>query len=116
MLLIEIFALIFLCKKNGELAAFKGLKPRTWKIYTIVAWIIAEFLGCIIGLMMFGQAGNLTADKMPQSTMLSISAVALFAAFGGYLFVRHTLENKPDNSINNDVNEIGVDDLQPPKK
>lgn len=116
MLFIEIIALIFLCKKNGDLAAVKGLKPGTWKMYTIGAWILAELLGCILGLMMFAQAGSLTADKMPQSTMLSISAVALFAAFGGYLFVRRTLENKPDNSLKNDINEIGVDDLRPPKK
>lgn len=116
MLLIEIIALIFLCKKNGDLAATKGLKPGTWKAYTVGAWILAELLGGLLGMMMFAQVGSLTADKIPQSTMLSISAVALFCAFGGYLFVRHTLENKPDNSLKNDVNEIGVDDLRPPKK
>lgn len=103
--MLEIIALIFLCKWNGELAVKKGLKPVTWKVYTVLAWIIAEFFGLMIGISMF--------DK---TNLWPIFAVGLFCAFGGYLFVRSTLEKKPDDELDNDVNHIGVDDLAPPKK
>jgi undecaprenyl pyrophosphate phosphatase UppP len=102
--MLEIIALIFLCKSNGNLAAKKGLKPLTWKIYTAVAWVVAELIGFIIGASMF--------DK---TNILAMMGVAVFCAVGGYLFVRKTLENKPDN-LDKEINQIGVDDLAPPKK
>ncbi len=116
MIFIEIIALIFLCKKNGDLALQKGLKPRTWKIYTVVAWIMAELIGCVAGMIMFADMAKLDMKLMSQSTMIAISSVSLFAAFGGYLFVRHTLESKQDDELDKDVNHVGVDDLAPPKK
>jgi hypothetical protein len=117
MFLIEIIALIFLCKKNGELAVQKGLKPKTWKIYTVVAWIMAEFTGCIFAVLLFIEPGQLNIKDMPQSTIAAVSLVSLFAAFGGYLFVRYTLEKKPSGGLlDKDVNRVSVDDLAPPKK
>jgi uncharacterized membrane protein len=112
MFLIEIFALIFLCKRNGELALQKGLKSRNWKWYTVTAWIVTEFFGCILGLMMFGQAD---IKKMSQVNILQVSMVALFCAFGGYLFIRYNLEKKPDY-FKEDMNHVSVDDLQPPPR
>lgn len=102
--MIDIIALVFLCISNGKLAAKKGLKSLTWKIYTAVAWIVAELIGFIIGISMF--------DK---TNLPGIIGVALFCAIGGYLFVRKTLENKPDE-FHEEINKIGVDDLAPPKK
>ena len=102
--MLEIIALIFLCKRNGELATQKGLKPGTWKMYTILAWILAEFIGIVIGLSMFG-----------RQNIFAVGLVGIFTAFGGYLFIRYTLENKPDNTFNDDVKKVGVDDLRPPK-
>ncbi len=102
--MLEIIALIFLCKSNGNLAVKKGLKPSTWKMYTIFAWIVGELGGAIIGMSMFG-----------KTNLLAMLGIAVFGAFGGYLFVRKTLENKPD-ALDNDINQIGVDDLAPPKK
>jgi hypothetical protein len=117
MFIIEIIALIFLCKRNGDLALQKGLKARTWKIYTVVAWLCAECIGGILGLLIFGLPAITNLADMPQSVIAEISMVALFAAFGGYLFVRFTLERKPANDeLDNDVNHIGVDDLRPPPK
>lgn len=115
MFLVEIIALIFLCRKNGQLALQKGLKPGVWKIYTVIAWIIAEFTGCLIGVLMFVKMPINSALQIPQSDLLGISMIALFAAFGGYLLIRYILENKPGDS-NNNINEIGIDDLQPPRK
>ncbi len=107
--MLEIIALIFLCKMNGDLAARKGLKPLTWKLYTILAWIVAEVFGLMLGISMF--------DK---TNLFGIFGVALFSAFGGYLFIRHTLECKPDSGAdpdpNKDVKGVSIDDLAPPKK
>ena len=52
--MLEIIALIFLCKMNGALAIKKGLKPGTWKFYTILAWLVTEITGMIIGLVFLG--------------------------------------------------------------
>lgn len=112
MLIIEILALIFLCKRNGELALQKGLKSRSWKLYTIAAWIVAEFFGFILGLIMFGQSD---IKKMSQINVFQVSVVALFCAYGGYLFVRYNLEKKPDY-FEEDMNQVTVDDLQPPPR
>ncbi len=112
MLIIEIIALVFLCKSNGDLAAKKGLKPGTWKLYTVLAWLAAELFGCMLGLLMFGQAD---ISKMDQASFFQISLVAIFCAFGGYLIIKFTLEQKPD-VLNDDVNSIGIDDLRPPVK
>ncbi len=101
--MLEIIALIFLCRSNGNLAEKKGLKQTPWKVYTAVAWILGEIIGFMIGFSMF--------DK---TNLAGLIGVALFCAVGGYLFVRKTLENKPD-ALDDDVNQIGVDDLQPPK-
>ncbi len=102
--MLEIIALIFLCRMNGTLAAKKGLKPGVWKAYTVLAWIGAELAGFMIALTMF--------DK---TELFAIMGVGIFCAFGGYLAVKYTLEQKPDG-VDNDVNEIGIDDLRPPKK
>ena len=101
--MLEIIALIFLCKKNGELAERKGLKPGTWKLYTVLAWIITELMGILIAFILFGQAN-----------IIGAMAVGLFSAFGGYLFIKYLLEKMPD-AIDDDINNIGVDDLRPPK-
>jgi hypothetical protein len=115
MFLIEIIALIFLCRKNGQIALQKGLKPGLWKLYTVLAWIGGELTGCIIGIMMFVQMPITDAKQIPQSDLVAISMIALFAAFGGYLLIRYILENKPGD-INDDIKSIGIDDLQPPRK
>lgn len=102
--MLEIIALVFLCKRNGALAEKKGLKPGTWKMYTVLGWILAEFVSLFIGMAMFG-----------KESLIAVLAIGLFGAFGGYLFVRYILENKPDAAIEDDIRQIGVDDLHPPK-
>ena len=109
MIILEIMALIFLCKKNGNLAIQKGLKPSTWKWYTVIAWIVAEMLGGLVAIMWYRDEKNI------QENMVGISALGLISAFGGYLFVKRQLEKKPDFT-DEQVNGVGVDDLQPPGK
>lgn len=102
--MLEIIALIFLCRKNGALAERKGLKSGIWKAYTVLAWIIAEVIGLIIGMQLFG-----------QTNIIAVMGIGIFGAFGGYLLVKYILENKPDETMEEEINQIGVDDLRPPK-
>ena len=103
--MLDIIALIFLCISNGKLAAKKGLKTLPWKIYTAIAWVVAEVVGLMIGFSMFG-----------KTNLLGVMVIGVFCAFGGYLFVRKTLENKPDALDDDDVKQIGIDDVCPPKR
>jgi len=102
--MLEIIVLIFVCKKMGNLAVHKGLKPFTWKLYTVLAWIVAEITGVLIGLQLFG-----------QNNLIGIMMLGLVSAFGGYLYVKYILDSKPD-SYDEDINRIGADDLHPPRK
>lgn len=99
--MLEILALIFLCKKNGDLALRKGLKPGTWKAYTIIAWIIAELVAITFAMLFFG-----------VNDLMSLMLIGLTSAFGGYLLIRYILEKKPDH-VEDDINSIGIDDLAP---
>jgi hypothetical protein len=93
--MLEIIALIYLTRKMGDLALSKGLRPRTWKVYTLLAWIGAEFLGFIIGIMLFG-TGNI----------IGLMLFGLICAVGGYLYVHALLEKQPGNT-DDDINNIG---------
>lgn len=101
--MIEIVALFFLCRLNGQIAIKKGLPHKKWWFNTILAWFVAEIFGWIIGAAFFG-----------ISNLYAVLGTGLFAAFGGYLFIRNILENMPD-VINEDIDRISVDDLRPPK-
>lgn len=101
--MLEIIALYFLCKKNGQLAAQKGLPPRTWKWYTVLAWLLTEMIGVIIGIALYG-----------QDNLMGVMSLGIISAFGGYLVIKFVLDKKPD-SVEEDGNGIGMDELQPPK-
>ena len=91
--MIEIFVLIFLCRKIGVMAEEKGLKPSIWKFYTVLAWIGFEFAGLILGTALFGYQ-NLSTDLKNINDLMGLMLFALVCAFGGYLFVRSRLEQK----------------------
>lgn len=99
--MLEIVALIFLCKRNGEVALKKGLKPGAWKLYTVLAWLGAEIVGVILGIILF-----------TQENILGVIALGLVSAFGGYLIIKSILDKKPD-IFDDEINRIGVDDLKP---
>jgi ABC-type uncharacterized transport system permease subunit len=99
--MIEIIALIFLTKNNGNLAIQKGLKPGTWKLYTVLAWFGAEILGAVIGFLIFG-----------QENVVAAILLGLLCAVGSYFVLRSVLNKKAD-TMNDDINRIGVEDLRP---
>ena len=102
--MIEVIALIFLCRINGRLATRKGLKASTWRLYTILAWIAAEIVGVVMGLLLFG-----------QSNIGGLMLFSVACAFGGFLFIKYLLDQRPD-SLEDDIERVGIDDLRPPAK
>lgn len=91
--MLEIIILYFLCKHIGQLSLSKGLKPLPWKIYTILAWIAAEFLGVIIGAILFGIDIQLALTEQKEK-LSGLMLFSLVCAFGGYLIVRRILEKR----------------------
>jgi hypothetical protein len=89
--MIEIVVLYFLSRQIGNIAIQKGLRPGYWKAMTYLAWIIGEIAGFIIAIALFG---------FDEHNLLGLISFAVLCAFGGYLFVRYTLEKKPDNPEN----------------
>ena len=93
--MLEIVALIFLTKEIGKLAHNKGLKPLTWKIYTIVAWIVSEIIGVFVGVMIFG-----------VNNIFSVVMVGLTFAITSYFIIKAQLNKLPDY-FDDDINRIG---------
>ena len=100
--MLEIIALIFITKHIGKLAIQKGLKPGTWKIYTVICWFVFEIIGFIVGMFLFN-----------QSDLIALMLLGLVCAFGGFLLIRSILQKKPNITPDEDIDRIGVDDLKP---
>lgn len=92
--MLEIIALIFLTKEIGKLANAKGLKVVTWKIYTIVAWIISEIIGLIVGVLIFG-----------TDNLFSVAMIGLTFAITSYFIIKAQLNKLPD--FDDDINNLG---------
>ncbi len=99
--MIEIIVLVFLTIHMGKIAAKKGLKPGTWKLYTVLCWLGGEIVGVMAGVLLFD-----------QDNLISIMLMGLGGALGGYFILKSSLDKKPDN-MDDDINKIGVDDLRP---
>lgn len=96
--MLEIIALIFLCRKIGNIAERKGLKPGYWKLYTVLSWIAGECIGLIAGIILFG---------FDKNDLPGLMAFGLACAFGGYLIVKAILDKRADNMDEEDINNIG---------
>ena len=100
--MLEIIALIFLTKKMGALAERKGLKPGTWKLYTVLCWFGAEIIGVILGFVMMG-----------EENMLVAVILGFAFAVSSYFILKAYLSKRPDVMDDEDINRIGVNDLYP---
>jgi hypothetical protein len=98
--MLEIIALIFLTKKMGELALKKGLRPGTWKLYTVLCWFGAEILGALVFYMAF-------EVEVTLAILLGMGC-----AVGSYFVLKANLDKRPD-AMDEDINRIGVRDLYP---
>ncbi len=94
--MLEIIALIFLTREIGKLAHNKGLKPLTWKIYTVVSWIITETIGIIVGAMIFG-----------KDNLVSIVLVGLTFAITSFFIIKAQLNKLPNHGFDDDIDNIG---------
>jgi len=93
--MIEIIALIFLCRHMGRLALSKGERPLKWKVITIVCWFAAEIVGLVLGAMFLG-----------TSNLLGLMLIGLMSAVGGYLVAKAQLEKLPD-VYEDDIDRLG---------
>ena len=99
--MLDIIILVFLAIHIGKLAAKKGLKPGKWRLYTVLSFLAGEIIGLMIGLLFF-----------EPDNIVSLILMALAGAFGGYFIIESALKKKPD-TIDDDIDKIGVDDLSP---
>jgi hypothetical protein len=102
--MLDLIVLFFLTKNMGVLAAKKGLKPGTWKLYTVLNWFAAEIAGAILGFVVFGQ------ENLPAIILL-----ALASAVASYFILKANLSNRPDH-MDEDIDHINVADLYPKRK
>ena len=92
--MLEIIALIFLTKQIGKLAADKGLKPGTWKLYLVLAWVAGELMGLVAGVLIFG-----------PDNIFSIMLVGIAGAVTGYFIIKANLSKRPD--VIDEIDQIG---------
>jgi hypothetical protein len=92
--MLEIIALIFLTREIGRLAVKKGLKPISWKIYTIAGWVLSEILGLMVGIMIFG-----------EDNLFSVMMIGITFAITSYFIIKAQLNKMPD--FDDDINRIG---------
>jgi hypothetical protein len=83
-------------KDIGKLAAKKGLKPFTWKAYTLIGWVTSEFFGIIVGLQFFG-----------KNNLISVVLVGITFAITSYYFIKAQLNKLPDKGIDDDIDHFG---------
>ena len=79
----------------GRVADRKGEKPVKWQLRVVGGWIVAEMLGFMIGILMFG-----------TDNLIGLMLFGLISAVGGYLFVKAQLDKIPDR-MDDDINRIG---------
>ena len=94
--MLEIIALIFLTKEIGKIAAQKGLKPITWKIYTIIAWVVSEIIVVVLGIMIFG-----------VNNVVSVILVGITFAITSFFIIKAQLNKLPDQTFDDDINNVG---------
>ena len=88
--MLEVFAIISLCRVNKNNAIKKGRRPGGFIALTIILWVVFELIGAIIGFMIFG------TDASILVTML----VALpCAALGGLISFLITKNVSPGNYV-----------------
>jgi len=92
---LDLIVLFFLAREIGRLASRKGLKPSTWRLYTVVAWIITEIIGLLVGFIIF--------DK---DNLFSIGMIGITFAITSYFIIKAQLNKLPDY-FDDDINNIG---------
>ena len=88
--MLEIFAIISLCRVNKNNAIKKGRRPGGFIALTIILWVVFEIIGMVIGLFVFGT----------ESRYLATLLIALpCAALGGLISFLITKNVSPGNYV-----------------
>ncbi len=90
--MIEIIAMYLTSKNIAEIAKDKGYSKSLWRLLAILAWIIFEFIGVVLGLIILGEEGG-----------LMIYLFALLGALLGVFVVRKILDSRPNVKDNSDT-------------
>ena len=93
----DLILLIFFCWQIGKLAEKKGLKAGPWRWRLVGIWVLFEFIGLYIGVLLFG---------FNKDNLVGLFLFALICAFGGYLLLKRYLDKRPD-PMDNDIENIG---------
>ena len=83
--MLEVLAIIGLCKLNRKNAIARGKRPGGFIALTIVLWIVMEIIGMIIGIIV---AGSLSNGDMSDETSFKFIAMIFgigFAGLGGLI-------------------------------
>ncbi|MFC4262829.1 hypothetical protein ACFOWM_08075 [Ferruginibacter yonginensis] len=84
----DILVLIFLAYQIGNLALRKGEAAGKWRLTLVIAWIAAEVIGGIIGIIIFG-----------MDNTISWLLIAWGCALTAYFVVKNYLDKLPDADI-----------------
>jgi hypothetical protein len=83
--MIELIAIYISSKNIAEIAKEKGYSGGLWRFFAIISWLFFEFIGAVIGILLFGEDAGL---------LLYIPA--LIGAILGIYLVRMLIQNKPN--------------------
>ncbi|HEV8286023.1 MAG TPA: hypothetical protein VGQ09_17060 [Chitinophagaceae bacterium] len=83
--MLEILALVYLCRKMGNLAEQKGQKRGVWQFYTVLAWFFGEIVGIVLAIVFF------RSDEF-----IAFLPFAYGFAVGSYFILKSILSKKPD--------------------
>ncbi len=90
--MIDVLISIYLGYRNGQIAKGKGHKPTKWMWGTVGAFLLTEFTGWIIMVVLFYKG---TGDQQEIMAFMA-NPVRIITAFvcglGGYLLVKHRVD------------------------
>jgi len=92
----ELIILFFLCRKIGNIAREKNMRPISWQLLTIFSFFLFEGLSFNIAIGWMGYSEIKTMNEMISIITKNpgIMLFSLFCGFGGYLLIRFILEKK----------------------
>lgn len=96
--MIDIIAMVLLAVYNGKIATRKGLKAGQWRMYTVLAWILGEFIGTLVALQFY----SIQDFFSPQKSFKVMLLVFPFA-FAGFHIVYYLLNKQSDSSTQNNL-------------
>ncbi len=82
----DVIVLIFLAIEIGKLATKKGLSSTRWVINLVLAWVLGELTGGVIGIFIFG-----------KDNIFSWLLIAWGVALSSYFFIKNYLIKQPNS-------------------